>query len=562
MEEDNVPINGVIYPSRTKANLACEQGHWVGTTAGNLIRRQAQLSPTKTFIIGDHLTVSYEQFDTQTEILAASLLDLGLHPGDRALFQMGTIAETLIALFACYKAGIIPVCTLPQHRDLEISTITHLTKAKAHFVQADFSQQFNLINFAHTSAEKNEYVQHIIITHGTGDRFHSLEYLSSRISIEEARTRLSNISIDYRDVLTFQLSGGSTNIPKIIPRFHAEYIGQAQSIVKRFHFSESDVAIWPLPLIHNAAMLLVVFPILLSQGTLVLQQRFDLPTFLSAIKQYSVSFAGSIGPIASKLLECERSIIKNEISSLRMFFALDRAEAIENHLNVPTTNLYGITEGLLMTCAPHDPSTMRFNTVGYSTCAADQIRILKPGTEQEANEGELCFRGPYTLQGYYNSSKINEMPFTRDGFFRSGDLVRRKNYGDQTAYTFLGRLKDNISRGGEKFASEEVERLIVLHPSIIDAKVVAMPDQYYGEKACVFVIIHIHKRCPTVGDLNVFLDQQGLARYKHPERIEIIQTFPLTKVGKVDKAAMRLLIKTKLSKEQHETRLSLRRNRL
>ena len=242
-----------------------------------------------------------------------------------------------------------------------------------------------------------------------------------------------------------------------------------------------------------------------------------------------------------------------------MFFALDRANAIEGHLKIPTTNLYGITEGLLMTCAPDDPRDMRFETTGYPTCSSDQIKILHPETEQvvdEGDEGELCFRGPYTLRGYYNAPEINEMSFTSDGFFRSGDLVRREKCGEKIVYTFLGRFKDNISRGGEKFAAEEVERLIVLHPVIADAKVVAMPDLYLGEKACAFIILRSEQQCLTIEELGAFLGKHGLARYKHPERIEILEAFPLTQVGKVDKAAMRQLLGTSLStNDQSDTML-------
>lgn len=540
----HIPIEGVVYPSGADAAMATSQGDWIPMTAGDLVRNKAKTSPEKTLIITDKVNLSYVQFDTRTEILAASLLNLGLQSGDRVIFQMGTIPETLIALFACYKAGLMPVCTLPQHREFEISTITHLTQAKAHFVQADFDQKFNLVDFAHRLSKKNRSIKHIIVARGDSQDTDSLEQLASLMSITEARERLSKIAISSQDVVTFQLSGGSTGVPKIIPRFHGEYLGQAHSIVKRHRFTDSEVAIWPLPLIHNAAMLLIVLPILLSSGTILLQQRFEIQSFLSAIKQHRVTFAGSIGPVAPSLLD--REVAENDLCSLRMFFALDRADAIEEHLKIPTTNLYGITEGLLMTCAPEDPKAIRFKTTGYPTCSSDQIKVLRPGTEEAVNEGELCFRGPYTLRGYYNAPEINATSFTSDGFFRTGDIVRSESYNKQTVYTFLGRLKDNISRGGEKFAAEEVERMIVLHPAIADAKVVAMPDRYLGEKACVFVILRFGHECPTVAELGIFLTERGMARYKHPERIEILETFPVTQVGKIDKMALRKLISAKI----------------
>lgn len=546
MTQVHFPINGVIYPTEFEANKALAKGHWLPMSAGSLVRNKAQTSPKKKFVVSDNSTMTYEQFDRYTEILAASLLNLGLLPGDRAIFQMGTIPETLVALFACYKAGIIPVCTLPQHRELEISSMIGLTNARVHFIQADFSPKFNSVNFARNMSSKIQSVAHIVVARGTSQGVHSLEQLMADVTIDQAKSILSKIPIGNGDVLTFQLSGGSTGVPKIIPRFHGEYLGQAYSIVKRHKFSGNEIAIWSLPLIHNAAMLLIVFPILLSGGTIVLQQRFELPEFLSAIKRHRVSYAGSIGPVAQRLLDCNE-VKENSLDSLRMFFALDRADAIESHLKVPTTNLYGITEGLLMTSSPDDPCEMRFKTIGYPTCSADEIKILYPETEKEVDEGELCFRGPYTLRGYYNAPEINATSFTSDGFFRSGDLVRKKNNKRTISYTFLGRMQDNISRGGEKFAAEEVEQLLVLHPAIADAKVVAMPDRYLGEKACAFVILRNRQQCPSIKDLGTFLHEKGLAKYKYPEHIEVLDSFPLTQVGKVDKAAMRHLISTLIS---------------
>lgn len=543
MTQIQIPIQGVLYPTCADAEIAYAKGDWLRITAGNLVRSQAKILSEKTFIITDSSKISYAQFDMRTEILAASLIELGLQPGDRAIFQMGTIPETLIALFACYKSGIIPVCTLPQYREFEIGTMIQLTKARAYFVQADFDKKFDLVDFARITAQKNGYVEYIIVARGNGPSTYSLEQLASQMSEDRARAQLSDIPIAPEDVITFQLSGGSTGVPKIIPRFHGEYLGQAHSIVTRYRFTESEVAIWPLPLIHNAAMVMIVLPLLLSRGTIVLQPKFELETFLSAIKRYFVSFAGSIGPIAPSLLGSKKAM--DDMRSLRMFFALDRADVIEEHLKVPTVNLYGITEGLLMTCTPDDHPAIRFKTVGYPSCSSDQIKVLFPESEEvvaQGVEGELCFRGPHTLRGYYNAPEINVTSFTSDGFFRSGDLVRAESYNGQTAYTFLGRLKDNISRGGEKFAAEEVERLIVLHPAIAEAKVVAMPDQYLGEKACAFIILRSGHHPPTVNDLDVFLSKQGLARYKHPERVEILEAFPLTRVGKADKMAMRKLI--------------------
>src|SRR5690606_29460019 len=135
--------------------------------------------------------------------------------------------------------------------------------------------------------------------------------------------------------------------------------------------------------------------------------------------------------------------------------------------------------------------------------------------------------------------EANDTSFTSDGFVRTGDIVTTHEIGGRTCYRFEGRLRDNINRGGEKIGCEEVEEYVSKHPDILDAKLVAMPDPVYGEKACVYVILNPSATPPTVPELASFLVSQGLAKFKCPERIEVVDAFPVTRVGKVDKPAMR-----------------------
>jgi pyochelin biosynthesis protein PchD len=180
------------------------------------------------------------------------------------------------------------------------------------------------------------------------------------------------------------------------------------------------------------------------------------------------------------------------------------------------------------------------------------VRLLIPGEETEVTSGEigeLCFRGPSTLTGYFADPEATAASFTSDGFLRSGDLMRAHLLDGLTCYSFEGRIKDNINRGGEKIGAEEVEGFIGRHPDIADCRVVAMPDPLYGEKACAYLIMHAGRNVPTVAALGEFLTGLGIAKYKIPERIETIDSFPLTKVGKADKAKLREMIAAQLVRE-------------
>ncbi len=550
----HTPLEGVYYrPSSEVAGYYAAQA-WLAMNIGNALREAAHEAPEKTYLIAGADAITFIECEKRTEILAAALLDIGFKPGDRAIFQMGSIAETVIALIACYKAGIVPVCTLPQYREIEIGQLAEMSGATGYFIQADFSPSFDLTVFAQRMMQLLPTIKHLIVARGNPPAgAHGYEAMLKSHGYQSAKTRVAHVVIDPEDVLTFQLSGGSTGVPKIIPRFHGEYLGQALAWARHHQYTSSDIAIWPLPVIHNAAMLLIVLPAILMRSTIVLQDRFDLQMFLSAIEKHRVTYAGSIGPVAPRLLDFQDVRRHFDLTSLRMFVGMDRADAIESHLGVTTMNLYGITEGLLMTTSPSEPALQRFTTNGRPSGPLDKVRILDPASENPVppgQEGELCFFGPHSVRAYYKASDdIHRTSFTSDGFFRSGDIVRETIINGQSYFTFLGRLKDNISRGNEKFGAEEVERLIVQHPAVLDAKVVAMPDKYLGEKACAFLIPRPGKNTPDVRALGEFLIMQGLAKFKLPERIETIAEFPATRVGKIDKMAMRKVAAEKLANE-------------
>jgi non-ribosomal peptide synthetase component E (peptide arylation enzyme) len=332
---------------------------------------------------------------------------------------------------------------------------------------------------------------------------------------------------------------------------HAEYLGSSQSWNVRHGLRDDDVSLWALPLIHNAGMLLMLVASLLGRRKLVIQSRFELDPFLRAIEHHRVTYTGSIGPIAPRIVECP-NIEAYDLRTLRLLFTIARADAVEQKTGIESHHIYGITEGLLMTTAAGDPREARHDSLGWPTGIDDEVRLLKIGSEEPAapgETGELCFRGAHTLCGYFNAPAINAESFTSQGFFRSGDLVRTIRFDGRDHYIFEGRLKDNINRGGEKFGAEEVENIIVRHPSVNDVRVVAMPDPFLGEKACAFIIAKPGEPLPSVAALGEFLQQQGLAKFKLPERIEAVSEFPVTRVGKVDKQALRRIIADTLARE-------------
>jgi pyochelin biosynthesis protein PchD len=546
------PIDGVTYCGTAEAVEYVRSGAWINQTVGDALRATAKVYPDRQAFISDERSITFLEFDEATDRLGAALLDAGLTTGDRAIFQMGTSVETAIALLACYKIGVIPVCSVPQHREVEIGQLAQQSSAKGYFVQADFSG-FDLVAFAKKMMEQHPALKTLIVARATAEREGAcLESLIEQTPLAYARGRLGSVKLGPQDVLSFQLSGGTTGVPKIIPRFHAEYLGHSAAWIRLYAMNSSSRVIWSLPLLHNAGQLYALIPPVYLGVTTVLMPKVDIRRMLELIEQHRVTNALSIGPIAPQIVAYP-DVAKHDLSSLRLFAPMSRADVLEAHLGVPCSNLFGITEGLLLGTPPLAPAGARHRTQGKSGCPQDEIRLLDPESEEPAAPGamgELCFRGPSSLRGFFNAAEADSNIFTRDGFYRTGDMMTAHVIEGETYYAFEGRSRDNINRGGEKIGCEEVEAFVSMHPAVVDAKLVPMPDDFYGEKGCVCVILRPGRVAPDVKELAGFLVGKGLAKFKCPERIEVIEAFPVTRVGKVDKPALKAAIAELLKQER------------
>jgi non-ribosomal peptide synthetase component E (peptide arylation enzyme) len=545
------PIDGIVYRSVTEARAQFDQGNWLNLNVGDTLRAAACDTPDAVALIDPDGAITFGQLDIRTESVAASLLGLGLAPGDRVLFQLGTNKDFFTAFYGCMKAGLVPVCTLPQYRSVEMLHFAERTAARAMMVQADVNPRFDQVAFALELAEKIPTLEHVIVVRGERPGSCPLDAMANAFGLHEARALTKHVVPSLFDVAVLQLSGGSTSLPKIIPRMHGEYLGATRQLSQRYGLTSKDVALWSLPLIHNAGTMFVVLPVTLERRKLILQSRLDIPEMLSLVTQHRVTFSGSVGPVAAKLLEVT-DLHRYDLSSLRQFFALVRAEAVESHMGVTVGQMFGMTEGMVFAASPSSSAAIRHGTIGYPVSPGDEVHLLVPGSEKEVafgDIGELCFRGPSTLTGYFRDPETTAASFTSTGLFRSGDLMRAHNIDGQICYSFEGRMKDNINRGGEKIGAEEVENFVCKHPDVADVRVVAMPDSVYGEKVCAFIIAQAGRSCPSVAELGEFLQGLGIAKYKLPERVEAIDAFPLTTVGKADKSKLRSMVAERLVAE-------------
>jgi non-ribosomal peptide synthetase component E (peptide arylation enzyme) len=535
---------GVVYQTPERLRAYVDSGILTDETLVSAFENAVKTHPDRIALSEVGWLCSYAELDALTDKAASALLGLGLNPLDRVLFQLPNSKELVIAFLACLKAGLIPICTLAAHRQIEIGYLGKHAAARAHIVTAN-DPRFDFIAFAEEMREKIPSLEFTIATRASAGelrgRAHSLEELITREDAAEAKRRVEAIRHDPFQVALFQLSGGTTDVPKIIPRFHNEYLYTLRTVVDFHGFDETLVSYTPNPMMHNAPMSCVWGPTIFFGGEVAIASSLEAEAVGPLLEQRKPNWL-IMPPVVLFRLKETGWLDRVSFSGAKGFSVTTGVERFRSFVGgAPSWALFGMTEGLLAYCNASDPIEAQYTTVGRPLSPYDEVRILEPGTERvlpDGEIGELAIRGPCTIAGYYDAEDRNKVAFTGDGFYRSGDLIRIKTIGDRRYLVFEGRIKDVVSRGGEKINCEEVERVALKHPHINSIAIVAMPDRTYGERACAFVI-PVPGKAVTVAELGTFLGQQGLAKFKWPERIEIVSDFPTTSSGKLSKPKLR-----------------------
>jgi 2,3-dihydroxybenzoate-AMP ligase len=543
------PLDGglVRFPADVVARYLAV-GAWRDLTVAEEFHAIATARPDHIALICQGVELTFAELDVHTDRFAAGALRLGLRPGYPVLLQVHNTPHAVIAWYGLLKAGLIPVCTLAPHRRHEISEISRHTRAVAHLVDATrprAGRGFDLVGFALDHADGHDTIRHVL-TIGAGDHPGTtpVEDLGAGIAADEARRAVEVVQagLGVEDVVAFQLSGGTTGIPKVIPRLQAEYWYNARLYAEWLGWDGAERVAYVGPLVHNAGIICGLHGPHAAGATAVL----GTPDVAGVVPLLVAHRATDIvlGPFAYDVAVDPG--LADATALRRLVFSGKRVPAAAfdavQTLGIWAGQLFGMGEGLCMTTRLDAPRAVRATTVGTRLSPLDEVRILDPGTEDatpDGQVGELCARGPYTLRGYYDAADHNRTAFTSDGFYRTGDLLAYRVVDGVRCYTIEGRIKDLINRGGEKINAEEVENLLVAHPDITDAALVAMPDPTLGERVCAFLVGSDQL---SMEEIRAHLEGLGVARYKWPERFEWLPELPrASQVGKTDKKRLRAM---------------------
>jgi non-ribosomal peptide synthetase component E (peptide arylation enzyme) len=309
---------------------------------------------------------------------------------------------------------------------------------------------------------------------------------------------------------------------------------------------------------HNMNMACFFGPMLLAGGAVIVCPNIAESTLQQAIRDYKPTWFGLAGPIYSRVAD-ELAAASPDVKRKRRLIGPKNAPGLTRVWGSPCYHIFGMTEGVIMFAREGDPQYVLDESVGRPVCEWDEVKVVLPGTEEELPDGEVgeaLFRGPYTIRGYYKSEEKDVHRFTADGFYRSGDLMKAELIDGKRYFFFRGRTKDVVDRGGEKINAEELENLINRHPDILASAVVGMPDPVYGERVCAFVVMREPGGSIALPTLTAFLEQEGVAKFKWPERIEIVSEFPVTASGKLSKVLLRNGLLERLQGEKSASNVS------
>lgn len=507
----------------------------------------------RTAVSDGDVSVTYAELDAVSEKLALNLWDLGLRPLGRVVVMLPNVIEFVYLYFALQKVGAIPICALATHRYHELSQFTEIAQAKAVFAPQN-QRDFEFAPMIERVKNENSCLEHGVILGDAPKGFLSFADLLAREPVATSAV-LGAIEIDPADPAVFQLSGGTTGVPKLIPRTHNDYWFNSNLATKATEIYPDSCLLLVLPIGHNLPLACPGLQGFMIKGARVVLSTSARPEdVFSLVQKHKVTHIHVVPALLIRWIN-DPHIGEYDLSSLRMIQSggqrLQPETRLKTRTLIPSVFVqenFGMSEGTLMYVRTTDPEDVQLETVGRPVCEDDEVRLIgEDGKEVPFGEvGELCVRGPYTLRGYFGVPEHNARAFTADGFYCSGDLMRQHPSGN---YMVEGRIKDVINRGGEKISAEEVENLILQHPAVQNVACVAMPDPILGERMCACVIPQAGQNL-EFGELIEFLEGREFARHKLPERLELLEDFPLSTFGKVSKKSLVEMVTSKLEQEQ------------
>lgn len=547
---DTASLAGYVPFDAERQRSYVDEGYWRDITFHEVVDRQAEEAPERTAVVGSHRELTYEELVTNSRHVAAYLTgELGLEPNERVVLQLPNCTEFLEAFVACSRAGVIPVMVLPRHRSAEANHVVDLTDARAYVVDHDrYPSDFDFVDLARSVRDDHESLEDIVAVTDDGtesvDGCTTFETMRDPGWTEEYGDATAAIDIDPAEPGVMLLSGGTTGLPKAIPRTHNDYVFQWEYMADVAGVEKDWVAFPSVPIGHNASLNCIVGAALWRGATVAVEPVLKPESLMEFIERVGGSYTLPMPTQILDILE-HSDLDEYDLSSLEVLVSGGQkvppavVEESVDRWDVGFCNIFGMAEGPLICTRPEDDVEIQAETVGRPIAPeADEVRIVDTDRETEVDvgeAGELAVRSPGYFTGYFRNEEENSENFSEDGWFFTEDVLAERPDGNYEVY---GRIKDTIIRGGENIYAPGVEDELIEHPKIANAALVGMPDDRLGERPAAFVELTDDADGIDLEEVSEFLDARGMAVFKRPERLEVVESLPRTEVGKIEKKTL------------------------
>ena len=546
------------------------QGWWGSTTVHDVLSQRADEHPDLLAVAdqpnrgaitdGEPLRLNYDELRCAAINLAAQLLQRGIGAGDVLVVQLPNTVELAVCYFAASMVGAV-ISPLPvQYGEHELSAVN------AGLSPAAMISARRLKDTCPAEVARRVMPRDIpVLLFGTGDANGGDEEGFGTLTLDRAATA-GNVQAIHRHhaqyppdanaILSICWTSGTTGQPKGVPRSHNMWLAIAENSAEAGDYRYGDRLLNPFPLVNMAALSGLFFSGMLRSSSLILHHPFDLPVFLQQMQDERITFTIAPPAVLNRLAKSEAMWNAFDFSSLRGMgsgaapLAPWMIDVFDRKYQKKIVNFYGSNEGISLystpdTAAEPEVRASMFPRLGcegmpWTSIAHRKVRtrVVRVDSEEEITQpgeaGELLFYGPTVFDGYFGRDDRRRGEFTSDGWFRTGDLVEICGH-PPNYYRIVGRCKDIINRGGMKISPSELDVLLEGMPELSEAAVCAYPDDEMGERVCACVVPLRAREAPPLEEINEFLLGKGIAKFKLPEKLLVLDSLPLNPVGKVQR---------------------------
>jgi len=508
------------HPAPTELAARWRAQHiWTDET---LLDRMAAVDGRSLAIVDGEVRLTIGELRARSARVAGALRERGVGAGSVVAWQLPNWWEAVVLCWAIWRCGAVASPVTPTLGAHELGYILDRTGAQLMVVPRSFRG-----------------TDYPALARAAGFAGALVEVRDTSPLPEAAVAADARVSVD--DPALILWTSGTTSDPKGVVHTHQSLRVEADTIAAAHEMQPGESLLLPMPVTHVAGLTYGVLLPVTSAITTVLMDVWEPGRALALVEQEHVAVMIST-PVFMRTMIDHPSFGRTELDSVRMF-SLGGAGVAPAMVREGSTafgcwckRTYGSTEYPTLTTGRLGSSPERDSTTDGPLIGAAELRIVDPQTLADVpfgTPGELLARGPEMFVGYLDPA-LDADAFVAGGWFRTGDLA----VYDGEYLTIVDRLKDIIIRGGENISAQEVEALLVTHPTVADAACVALPDAVMGEKVCAYVI-PTPGSTPVLDDLRAHLLGLGLARFKLPERLEIRTSLPRTASGKVQKSPLR-----------------------